>query len=204
MRRCAGGSRRGTMRPSTCWSRDIRAERIVWRGRSCATPRTRATSRRTPSSASGRPPIASGATPVSRRGSIGSWSTAAWTTSAAAAGGRGSWRATTTPPRTPERRWGDYRAELRARLDARRSVGARLRAWWARPAPIALSLGLLTALLLFTLQPVERRPEFASLDDAMLGARLGLLEHYRAVERLHLFDELDAIRQLDHLPSREG
>jgi hypothetical protein len=90
------------------------------------------------------------------------------------------------------------------RVPARRSVGARLSAWWARPAPIALSLGLLTALLLFTLQPVERRPEFASLDDAMLGARLDLLEHYRVVERLDLFEELDVIRQLDHLPSREG
>ena len=113
-------------------------------------------------------------------------------------------RAVAAAPRASEPRWGDYRAELRARLDARRSVGARLRVWWARPAPIALSLGLLTALLLFTLQPVERRPEFASLDDAMLGARLGLLEHYRVVERLDLFEELDVIRQLDHLPSREG
>jgi len=113
-------------------------------------------------------------------------------------------RAAAAAPRAPEPRWGDYRAELRARLDARRSVGARLSAWWARPAPIALSLGLLTALLLFTLQPVERRPEFASLDDAMLGARLDLLEHYRVVERLDLFEELDVIRQLDHLPSREG
>src|SRR5438477_66909 len=53
-------------------------------------------------------------------------------------------------------------------------------------------------------QPVERRPEFGSLDDAMLGARLDLLEHYRVVERLDLFEELDVIRQLDHLPSREG
>src|SRR5262249_54632136 len=57
-------------------------------------------------------------------------------------------------PREP--RWGEYRAELRARLEARRSIGARVRRWWARPAPITLTLGLATALLLFTLRPVER------------------------------------------------
>src|SRR6058998_3914915 len=88
MRRCADGSRRGTTQPSTCWSRATRAGRIAWPGRSCATPRTPATSRRRPSSASGRRPIASAATPGSRRGSTGSWLTSVWTTSAAGAGGR--------------------------------------------------------------------------------------------------------------------
>jgi len=38
----------------------------------------------------------------------------------------------------------------------------------------------------------------------VLGARLGLLEHYRVVERLDLLEEFDVIRQLDRLPSREG
>ena len=38
-------------------------------------------------------------------------------------------------------------------------------------------------------------------DSREIGA---LLEHYRVVERLDLFEELDVIRQLDHLPSREG
>jgi len=113
-------------------------------------------------------------------------------------------RAAAAAPAPPEPRWGEYRAELRARLDAQRSPAARLRRWWARPAPIALSFGLATALLLFALQPVERRPDFAAVDEAVLGARLGLLEHYRVVERLDLLEELDVIRQLDHLPSREG
>ena len=113
-------------------------------------------------------------------------------------------RAASAAPTPPQPRWGEYRAELRARLDAQRSLGARLSRWWARPAPIALSFGLATALLLFALQPVERRPDFAAVDEAMLGARLGLLEHYRVVERLDLLEELDVIRQLDHLPSREG
>jgi len=115
-------------------------------------------------------------------------------------------RAAAAAPPPPEPRWGDYRAQLRARLEARRSLGARLRGWWARPAPIALSLGLVTALLLFALQPVERRPDLtlAALDEAVIGARLGLLEHYRVVERLDLLEELDVIRQLDGVPSREG
>jgi len=107
-------------------------------------------------------------------------------------------------PAPPEPRWGDYRAQLQARLEARRSLGARLRRRWARPAPIALSFGLATALLLFMLRPVDRRPDFAALDEAVLGARLELLEHYRVVERLDLLEDFDVIRQLDHVPSREG
>ena len=113
-------------------------------------------------------------------------------------------RAVAAAPPPPEPRWGDYRAQLRARLEARRSVGARLRGWWARPAPIALTIGLAVALLLFTLYPVERRLDLAALDEAVLGARLELLQHYRVVERLDLLEELDVIRQLDHVPTREG
>ena len=113
-------------------------------------------------------------------------------------------RAAASVPDPPAPRWGDYRAELRGRLEARRSLRARLRRWWARPALIALSIGLATAVLLFVLQPVERRPDFAAVDEVLFGARLGLLEHYRVVERLDLLEEFDVIRQLDRLPSREG
>jgi hypothetical protein len=113
-------------------------------------------------------------------------------------------RAAAAAPPAPEPRWGDYRAELRARLDARRSVGSRLYRWWARPAPIALSFGLAVALLLLMLQPVERRPDLAAVDEAVFGARLGLIEHYQVVERLELLEDLDVIRQLDRVPLREG
>jgi hypothetical protein len=106
-------------------------------------------------------------------------------------------RAAGGSPAPPDPRWGDYRAQLRARLDARRSPGARLRWWWARPAPIALSFGLATALLLFALQPAERRPDVPGGDDAMVASRLDLLEHYRVVERLDLLEDLDVIRQLE-------
>ena len=112
-------------------------------------------------------------------------------------------RAAAATPSAPEPRWGEYRAQLRARLDARRSFGARLRRWWARPATIALSFGLATAVLLVVLHPVERRVDLAGLDDAVLGAQLPLLEHYRVVERLDLLEDFDVIRQLDRL-SREG
>jgi len=113
-------------------------------------------------------------------------------------------RVVAAAPPPPEPRWGEYRAELRARLDARRSIGSRLRRWWARPASIALSFAVATALLLFTLHPVERRPDFAALDEAMLGARLDLLEHYHLVERLDLLENFEVIRRLDDVVSREG
>jgi hypothetical protein len=106
-------------------------------------------------------------------------------------------RAAAGSPAPPEPRWGDFHAQLRARLEARRSPGARLRRWWARPAPIALSFGLATALLLFALQPAERRPDVPRGDDAVVASRLDLLEHYRVVERLDLLEDLDVIRQLE-------
>jgi hypothetical protein len=113
-------------------------------------------------------------------------------------------RAAAAAPPPPEPPWGAYHAELRARLDARRTIGARLRRWWARPAPIALSFGLAAALLLFMVQPAERRPDLAAVDETVLGARLGLIEHYQVVERLELLEDLDVIRQLDRVQLREG
>jgi hypothetical protein len=116
-------------------------------------------------------------------------------------------RAAAAMPAPPEPRWGEYRAELRARIDARRSLGARLRARLARPVPITVSAGLAAALLFFVLQPVERRPapaDLVALDETLIGARLELFQHYGMVERLDLLEELDVIRQLDRLPAREG
>lgn len=104
----------------------------------------------------------------------------------------------------PEPHWGSYAAQLRARLDARRRARSR---WWARPPFIALSTGLAAALLLFIIQPTGRPPvngDLTSVDEGIIGARLGLLEHYDVVERLDLLEELDVIRQLDTAPSRDG
>lgn len=106
-------------------------------------------------------------------------------------------------PAPPAPHWGRYRAELRARIDAR----ARTPRWWRRPMPIAVSAGLAAALLLFMLwpAPVEQRPvDLAALDETAIGARLDMLEHYDVVERLDLLEELDVIRELDIVPVRDG
>src|SRR5207249_4634915 len=70
-----------TRRRSTSSCRAIRSERTVWPGPFSETPRMRAISRRKPSSGCTRPPEAFAASRSSRHGSIGSWSTCAWTTS---------------------------------------------------------------------------------------------------------------------------
>jgi hypothetical protein len=44
-------------------------------------------------------------------------------------------RAAAASPAAPEPRWGEYRGQLRARLEARRSLGARGRRGWGGPAP---------------------------------------------------------------------
>jgi anti-sigma factor RsiW len=101
----------------------------------------------------------------------------------------------------PEPHWARYRAELRARVEAR-SRGLR---WWRRPMPIAVSAGLAAALLLFTLRPAPNDKPAGTLtqiEETTLGARLGMLEHYEVVSRLEMLDEMDAIRQLDVIPVR--
>jgi hypothetical protein len=116
-------------------------------------------------------------------------------------------RAAGGAPPPPEPHWGAYRVQLRARLDARRAGRAGARRWWAQPAAIAVSAGLATALLLFAVQPTGRPPtngDIASVDDAIIGARLDLFEHYRLVERLDLLEDLEVIRQLEGGPARDG
>jgi hypothetical protein len=103
------------------------------------------------------------------------------------------------PPAAPEPHWGRYRAELRARLEAR-AGGPR---WWRRPLPIAVSAGLAAAVLLFTLRPAPVDPPPGSLtqiEETALGARLDMLKHYEVVQRLDMLDEMDAIRHLDVVP----
>jgi len=98
-------------------------------------------------------------------------------------------------PAPPPIDWGRYRAELRARVQARPR-----RAWWARPMPAVLATGLATAVLLLAIHGLDRRPvELAAVEETMLGARLPLLQQYRVVERLDLLEDLEAIRHLDRL-----
>jgi hypothetical protein len=96
-------------------------------------------------------------------------------------------------PALPSPDWRRYRADLRARLQP----PAR-RAWWARPLPAMVAAGVATAVVLFAVYGLDRRPgELATVEETMLGARLPLLRQYRVVERLDLLEDLDAIRDLD-------
>ena len=98
-------------------------------------------------------------------------------------------------PAPPPIDWGRYRAELRARVQARPR-----RAWWARPMPAVLAAGVATAVLLLAIHGLDRRPvELAAVEETMLGVRLPLLQQYRVVERLDLLEDLEAIRDLDRL-----
>jgi anti-sigma factor RsiW len=108
--------------------------------------------------------------------------------------------------------WPRYRAELRARLEAR--AGRRRWVWWRHPLPVAVSAGLATALVVVALLAPsawrgERRARPAEslngFEEVVLGTRLDLLREYPVVEHLELLENLDVIRQLDGLTgSREG
>jgi anti-sigma factor RsiW len=114
-------------------------------------------------------------------------------------------------PAAPPVSWPRYRAELRARLDAR--AGRRRWAWGRQPLPVAISMGVATALVVVALlSPSARRDEprrpadhLNGFEEVVLGTRLDLLREYPVVEHLDLLENLDVIRQLDGLTgSREG
>jgi anti-sigma factor RsiW len=104
-------------------------------------------------------------------------------------------------PAPPDVAWPRYRAELRARLNARRRRGS----WWGRPLPLALATALTAILVVLALEGPDRRDETLAFEDPALGHRLELLREYPVVERLDLLEDLDVIRQLDGLAgTREG
>jgi hypothetical protein len=109
-----------------------------------------------------------------------------------------------TAPAPPDVHWGRYHAELRAKLETRRQR----RAWWRRPVPLALSASLAGTLLFFAVWGGRENGtgmDLVTLDEALLGGRLGLLQQYAVVERLDLLEELDVIRNLDRLAAgRQG
>ena len=109
-------------------------------------------------------------------------------------------------PRPPDVHWGGYRAELREKLAAHRTR----RAWWARPVPLALSASLAGLLLVVAFLGVQSArqsgtgADFASVEEAAIGDRLGLLEQYQVVERLDLLEEFDLISDLDRLAAERA
>jgi anti-sigma factor RsiW len=121
--------------------------------------------------------------------------------------------AATVPP-APEPHWGQYRAELRARLDAPARRGwsrgvsserhGRSRGWsrWLRPIPVAMAAAV-TAAVVLTLTVGERgtspNGDVASLEEAALAAHLDMLDKRAIVERLDLLEDLEVIHDLDRL-----
>jgi anti-sigma factor RsiW len=95
--------------------------------------------------------------------------------------------------------WGRYQAEVRER-----AAGRAQRRWWTRPVPRLAGAAMLTVMLLVGVRGLQRlteqrAPELGALEETALGAQLPLLREYRVVERLDLLENLDVIRQLDHL-----
>lgn len=114
-------------------------------------------------------------------------------------------RLAATAPPAPEPHWGRYRAELRARVDARSRRGFTR---WLRPLPVAMAAAA-TAALVLTLALGDRvttpNGDLASLEEAALAGRLDLLDKRAIVERLDLLEDLEVIRDLDRLTgTREG
>lgn len=111
-------------------------------------------------------------------------------------------------PEPPALHWARYRAELRARLDARAQAGPGTpRWWWTRPLPLALAAGLAGVLAFLALHGGPRRPadDPTVFERTVLPGKLDLLRNYSLLERLDLLEDLDVIRDLDRLaPERKG
>ena len=104
----------------------------------------------------------------------------------------------------PEISWPRYRAELRAKLEARRALVP----WWRRPMPLALSASLAGALLFVAVwggRELTKRPDAIGPEEVAIGSELGLLQEIRTVERLDLLEDFEVITNLDRLASeRQG
>jgi anti-sigma factor RsiW len=104
----------------------------------------------------------------------------------------------------PEISWPRFRAELRAKLEARRALVP----WWRRPMPLALSASLAGALLLVAVwggRELSRSPDTIGPEEVAIGSELGLLQDIRTVERLDLLEDFEVINNLDRLASeRQG
>ena len=104
----------------------------------------------------------------------------------------------------PEISWPRYRAELRAKLEARRALVP----WWRRSMPLALSASLAGALLLVAVwggRELSKSPDAIGPEELAIGSELGLLQEIRTVERLDLLEDFEVISNLDSLASeRQG
>ena len=107
-----------------------------------------------------------------------------------------------TVPDPPPIHWGAYRAELRERLERRRSRSGSLWTWIGRPAA-ALVAASLVAVLVYTGQyGAFRTPatDPLALDSTIMASRLDMLARLDVVQRLDLLDDFNVISELDELP----
>ena len=109
-------------------------------------------------------------------------------------------------PTPPPVAWGNFQAEVRARLASGRPRRSR---WRFAPVPLALSGALAAGLLLMASGLAERSgrspADLATVEEMAIGGRLDLLTQYPVVERLDLYEDLEVIRRLDELaPTRGG
>jgi anti-sigma factor RsiW len=114
-------------------------------------------------------------------------------------------RLAATAPAPPAIAWPRYRAELRARREARTARSWRAR--WLHPVPLAASTAVAAACAILLYVAVGARPpaDLASMEADGLASRIEMIDNYRVVEQLDLLEDLDVIRNLDRLaPTREG
>ena len=110
-------------------------------------------------------------------------------------------------PAAPPVHWGAYRAELRAKLDARGAGVARSAGSWGwslRPLSMAVAAGLV-AVMVWVGGPGGDSVGTGdlALDDSVLAGRLGLISRLDLVQDLDLLEDLDVIGGLDN-GAREG
>jgi anti-sigma factor RsiW len=111
----------------------------------------------------------------------------------------------TSTPAPPEVAWPRYRAEVRARRDARAQRSWRAR--WLRPLPVAASAAVAAACAIVLYVAVGARPpaDFTSMEADGLAARIEFIDKYQVVEQLDLLEDLDVIKNLDRVaPSTRG
>jgi anti-sigma factor RsiW len=112
-------------------------------------------------------------------------------------------RFATTAPAPPQIPWPRYRAELRARREAR--GGRRVRTRWLRPVPLAAAAAAACVVVLYVAVGSRPPADLAAMEADGLAGRMEMIDHYRVVDQLDLLEDLDVIRNLDRLaPTREG
>ena len=108
-------------------------------------------------------------------------------------------------PAAPAVHWGAYRAELRAKLDARGARSSGSWGWSLRPLSMAVAAGLVAVMVWIGVPGGTGQVGTGDVafDDTVLATRLGLISRLDLVQQLDLLEDLDVIGGLDN-GGREG